>query len=65
MSIVEQAYIAYSKKLLDGEIVGPHFNDRMINKDKINEFIPKLDVIINDHPEYDYPAFYKAKLLLA
>lgn len=56
MSIVEQAYIAYSKKLLDGEV---------INKGHAQYFITKLDLLIKNHPEYQYPLYFKAKLLLA
>ena len=67
MAIAEQAYIAYSKKLLEGE---PDENDlfglqRTINKDKIQSFLPKLDSIIDKHPDYQYPPYFKAKLLLA
>jgi hypothetical protein len=67
MSIVEQAYIAYSKKLLEGEAkeVNGFLLPKSINKSKINEFLPKLDAIIEGHPEYQYPPYFKAKLLLA
>jgi len=34
-------------------------------KKKVWEFISKLDVIIENHPEYQYPSYFKAKLLLA
>ena len=62
MSIVEQAYIAYAKHLLpkqnyEGEII--------CNKEKAEEFIPKLINIEEKHQEYQYPAFFIAKLLLA
>jgi tetratricopeptide (TPR) repeat protein len=65
ISIVEQAYIAYSKKLLEGEPVDSFGQKRVVDKDKIKEFLPKLDKIIGDHPEYQYPSYFKAKLLLA
>lgn len=67
MSIVEQAYIAYSKKILEGEevCIDDFFIEKGINKDRIHEFIPKLDLIIERHPEYQYPSYFKAKLLLA
>lgn len=67
MSIVEQAYIAYSNKLLLGETVDVNgfLSSKSINKTKINEFLPKLDSIIEEHPEYQYPPYFKAKLLLA
>jgi hypothetical protein len=62
MSIVEQAYIAYAKHLLpiqnpDGEIV--------FDKEKARAFIEKLSVLEENHKEYQYPAYFKAKLLLA
>ncbi|MGZ9676403.1 DUF7017 domain-containing protein [Flavobacterium sp. GNP001] len=62
MSIVEQAYITYAKHLLpiqhpDGEIV--------FHKEKSLAFIEKLSVLEEKHKEYQYPAYFKAKLLLA
>lgn len=62
MSIVEQAYIAYAKHLLpiqnpDGEIV--------FDKEKAMAFLVKLSVLEESHPDYQYPAYFKAKLLLA
>ncbi len=62
MSIVEQAYIAYAKHLLpvqnpDGEVV--------FDKEKALAFIEKLSVLEEKHKEYQYPAYFKAKLLLA
>jgi len=67
MSIVEQAYIAYSKKLLEGETkeVNGFILPKAIDKTKIKEFLHKLDDIILTHPEYQYPPYFKAKLLLA
>lgn len=62
MSIVEQAYIAYAKHLLpiqnpDGEIV--------FDKEKALAFIDKISVLEENHSDYQYPAYFKAKLLLA
>ena len=65
ISIAEQAYIAYSKKLLEGEPVGSFGERRAINKEKIRAFLPQLDRIINEHPECQYSPYFKAKLLLA
>ena len=65
MSIVEQAYIAYSKKLLEGESENPFENQITIDEEKIHSFLPLLDGIIDKHPEYQYPPYFKAKLLLA
>lgn len=64
MSIVEKAYIAYSKKLLEGDVIDSQNNQRKINTDKIGLFILKLDDLIKKHPEYPYPPFYYAKLLI-
>lgn len=67
MSIAEQAYIAYSKKLLKGETMESQgfILPKSIDKEKIKAFLPKLDKLIDSHPEYQYPPYFKAKLLLA
>jgi hypothetical protein len=67
MAIAEQAYIAYSKKLLEGETIEKDgfILHGVVNKNKIKLFIPRLDEIIEKHPEYQYPPYFKAKLLLA
>ncbi len=65
MSIAEQAYIAYSKKLLEGEPLDPFGQQRVIDKEKIQSFLPKLDALIEKHPDYQYPPYFKARLLLA
>jgi hypothetical protein len=65
LSIAEQAYIAYSKKLLEGEPLDPFGKQRVIDKEKIQSFLPKLDSLIDKHPDYQYPPYFKAKLLLA
>lgn len=65
MSIAEQAYIAYSKKLLEGESLDPFGQQRVINNEKIQSFLPKLDSLIDKHPDYLYLPYFKAKLLLA
>ncbi len=65
ISIVEQAYIAYSKKLLEGKPSDSLGQQRVVDKEKIQSFLPKLDSLIDKHPEYQYPPYFKAKLLLA
>jgi len=35
------------------------------NKERITAFLPKLEKLIETHPEYLYPPYYQAKLLLA
>ncbi|MCX7985708.1 MAG: tetratricopeptide repeat protein [Bacteroidales bacterium] len=64
MSLVEQAYIAYSKQLLKGEFVSNTETRKIIDIEKIKLFMPRLDKMIDTHPEYIYLPYYKAKLLI-
>lgn len=64
MSVVEQAYIAYSKKLLDGEPIDSTGQHWEINKGRAERFMPMLESVVDNHPEYMYPGYYMAKLLL-
>ncbi len=69
MSIVEQAYIHYAKTLtsnvLSGIENGNGSKDSVQSReDKIELFLEKLDDLISKHPQYVYPPYYKAKLLL-
>lgn len=62
MAIAEQAYISYAKHVLPqksftGEV---HFD-----RNKASEFLSKLDVIVDGYPDMQYPAYFKAKLLIA
>jgi len=59
ISLAEQAYINYSKQLLKQAS-----NIAESEIERINEFIPKLDKVIKDHPELEYPLYFKAKLFL-
>lgn len=63
-SLAERAYIAYAKKLLEGEPVDHFGNNRAIDKERISAFMPKLDKFIEEYPDFLYPPYYKAKLLL-
>lgn len=65
MALAEQAFIAYAKKLLEGQAIDSTGYNRVVDKDKITSFLPKLDKLIDKHPNYQYPPFFKAKLLLA
>lgn len=56
MAFVEQVYIAYAKCLLE-------YNDTQA-EEGILSFIDALDHIMEKHPEYQYPPYFKAKLLL-
>lgn len=55
-SLVERAYIAYSKCLLQEQV-----------KDivKIKSFAEKLENLAEAHPEMDYPGYFAGKLMLA
>lgn len=54
MSVAEQAYIAYSKALL-----------RQNDKNKIREFLPKIEKLVEDYPDMTYPGYFCGKLMLA
>lgn len=64
MALAEQAYIAYSKALIEGEALDAYGEQRSIDTAKIEAFLPKLDEIITTYPDYQYPPYFKAKLLL-
>jgi hypothetical protein len=62
MSIAEQAYIAYTKHLLpkqtqSGEII--------FDRGKAIAFLPILSDVVDNYPDFQYPAYFQAKLLLA
>lgn len=63
MSLAEQVYIAYAKHLAEGKPIDPYGN-RQIDVQKIKEFLPLLDELIDKYPDYLYPPYFKAKLLL-
>lgn len=54
MALAEQVYIAQSKALL-----------RMNNRDRVTEFLPKLDSLITRCPDMTYPGYFYGKLLLS
>ena len=54
MSLAEQTYIAKSKALL-----------RLNDPGRIEEFLPQLDLLLENHPEYIYPGYFYGKLLLS
>lgn len=54
MTLAERVFIANSKALLKIKDLG-----------RIEEFLPKLDKLMNDHPEMMYPGYYYGKLLLS
>lgn len=62
IAIVEQAYIAYAKHLLPKNHQGGEVE---FDKVKVLEFLPKLTSIVDNYPQYQYPGYFNAKLLLA
>ena len=61
MSLAEQVYIAYARNLLPRQMPD---GGKTIDRDRVIQFLPVLDNIITLHPEYQYPPYFKAKLLL-
>ena len=67
MSIVEQAYITYSKHLLpkylyEGGILSGEVS---FDVEKVRTFLVKLNSISESYPQYQYPGYFQSKLLLA
>jgi hypothetical protein len=62
MAIAEQAYITYAKQLLPKRT----FSESLVfDKAKAIAFMPILSKIIDTYPQFQYPAYFYAKLLLA
>jgi hypothetical protein len=61
-SIAEKFYNTYCKKLFDLS-KAPGVNTELLNQ-LIQEFLPKLDLQISEHPEYQFLPYFKAKLLI-
>ena len=53
MSVAERAFIAKSKALIRKNDLG-----------MIEEFLPQMDELMNNHPEMTYPGYFYGKLLL-
>lgn len=62
MAIAEQAYIAYAKHLLPKQTP---FGEQIFDKEKALNFLPILSKIVDDYPQFQYPGYFNAKLLLA
>lgn len=54
MSLVEQTYIAYSKALL-----------KLGDKEKMQIFLPKIELLTDEYPDMMYPGYFCGKLMLA
>jgi hypothetical protein len=62
MAIAEQAYIAYAKHLLPKQT---QFGENVFDKEKVVAFMPTLSDVVDTYPQFQYPAYFYAKLLLA
>lgn len=63
-ALADKTYGAYAKELIEGEVLDAFGAQRKVNKDKVQEFLPKLDSVIDNHPDYQFLTYYKAQLLL-
>lgn len=54
MSVVEQAHIGYAAALLSQQ-----------DTSRMDLFVPRLQRLQNEHKEYQYPAYYLSKILIA
>ena len=62
MALAEQVYIAYAKHLLpQRDMQGNVY----FNREKAEEFLPLLEALGEKYPNYQYPPYFQAKLLLA
>lgn len=59
MSVAEQAYIAYSRILLK------EWSNHTATKEVIGDFAERLGKVAIEHSDFQYPAYFQAKLLLA
>lgn len=59
MSVAEQAYIAYSNILLEG------IASNTVDEGRVLSYTERLANVITSHPDFQYPSYFQAKLLLA
>ena len=64
-ALADKVYSTYCKELIEGEPMDAFGAIRKVSQEKVQGFLPKLDVIIEKHPEYCFLAYYKAQLLMA
>lgn len=62
MAIAEQGYIAYAKHLLPKQT---QHGEIIFDKEKAEAFLPRLTGIAENYSQFQYPAYFQAKLLLA
>lgn len=64
MATAELVYINYAKHLEQGIALDAFGQQREYDLVKIKKFIPKLEQLIFNYPNYTFPPYFKAKLLL-
>lgn len=62
MAIAEQAYIAYARHLLPKQNKS---GEAIFEREKAISFLPLLSGIVENYPQFQYPGYFNAKLLLA
>jgi hypothetical protein len=62
MAIAEQAYISYAKHLLPKQTQN---GEVLFDRERALAFLPKLSEVVNNYSQFQYPAYFNAKLLLA
>lgn len=63
-ALVDKVYSSYCKKLIEGNALDAFGAVREVDKEKIESFLPQLNLIIDKHPEYRYLSYYKAQMLM-
>lgn len=63
-ALADKVYGSYCKKLIDGEPQDAFGTVKKVDVEKINAFLPKLETVIEKHPEFQYLPYYKAQMLL-
>jgi hypothetical protein len=62
MSLAELVYTNYAKQIIPRH---NNFVEPIFNKERALAFIPHLEHVVEKHPQFVYPAYYHAKLLIA
>jgi len=64
-ALADKVYGSYCKKLIEGVPVDSYGEITEVNTEKVQQFLPQLDDIIDKHPEYLYLPYYKAQMLMS
>lgn len=63
-ALVDKVYGSYSKKIIEGEPIDAFGVNKKVDQNKIKQFIPLLDMVIENCPGYLYLPYYKAQMLM-